>query len=496
MVNADSIKGDFKHYWKKVIASSHAHTALRVSYQNALQAVREEAGFDEVRFHGIFHDLNGVYNEDEDGNVKCNFYIVAQIYDALVAKGMRPFVELSFMPKQLCSTDKTIFVWRGGVALPNDWDKYREMIRQFVVFLIDRYGIDEVINWKFEVWNEPDLGGFRLGNDELGIVDKDAYYQLYAAATKTVKSVDERLLVGGPATARCSWVGDFIKHCSENDLPLDFISTHLYREDQNLGTIADWVAGDRRDSKYNVVSDYVKACVGGNDFMKKVFATVKSMIDSSGRPELPLYITEYGPFWGAVCPERDSEYAAAFICQSVYDHRGTVDGLAYWTFSDDFEERGVMASEFSSNFGLITRNGIYKPGFNAYCALAKLGDVELHSEGDIAHFATCRGDQIQILVWNERPDDQLTQTVSLGIDNLPSECVVRHLRIDGEHSNAYSRWLEMGSPEIPSPRQIEMLKSRMRLEECEPWQSTQSGYYEKTMTLPPNSISLLILDKA
>src|ERR1700683_3977019 len=222
-------KGEpFPHFWEQMFGSGRAILSLRESYRDDLREVKKATGFKYVRFHAIFHDEVGVYDEDASGNPIYNFSYVDQIYDGLRKDGVRPFVELSFLPRKLAAADtRQAFWYRPIVAPPKDYSRWGELIRQFAKHLVDRYGIDEVSQWYFEVWNEPNLD-FWAGDPR-----EQTYYQLYGAAAEALKSVSPKLRVGGPATAQAAWVDRFIKVTSEYHVPVDFVSTHVYGNDRS-----------------------------------------------------------------------------------------------------------------------------------------------------------------------------------------------------------------------------------------------------------------------
>src|SRR5208282_1647012 len=186
------------------------------------------------RFHAIFHDEAGEYDEDTNGKPVYNFSYVDQIYDGLLKNGVRPFVELSFMPSKLAAKQTVQAFWyKPIVSPPKDWDKWGDLISQFAQHLIARYGINEVSRWYFEVWNEPNLD-FWAGEPK-----DDTYFRLYDVTAQALKKVDARLRVGGPATAQAAWIEQFLRHCYVNQIPVDFVSTHVYGNDDGknvLGT--------------------------------------------------------------------------------------------------------------------------------------------------------------------------------------------------------------------------------------------------------------------
>ena len=216
----------FPHFWERMFGSGRAILSLRDSYRRDLRDVKQITGLEYVRFHAIFHDEVGIYDEDANGAPVYNFSYVDQIYDGLLQNGVRPFVELSFMPQKLAAEQTLHSFWyQPIVSPPKDWSKWGDLISHFAQHLVDRYGIDEVSQWYFEVWNEPNLD-FWAGEPK-----EETYYQLYDVTAKALRGVSPRLRVGGPSTAQAAWVDRFIQHTTENKIPTDFVSTHVYGND-------------------------------------------------------------------------------------------------------------------------------------------------------------------------------------------------------------------------------------------------------------------------
>src|SRR5450432_478959 len=234
-INPQAASHPFPHFWEQMFGSGRAILSLRDDYRHDLRETKRITDFQYVRFHAIFHDEVGLYDEDATGKPVYNFSYVDQIYDGMLANKVRPFVELSFMPKKLTSDPNALHAlwYKQNVAAPKDWDKWEQLVETFTRHLIQRYGENEVAQWYFEVWNEPNLD-FWAGNPK-----EQTYYQLYDTAAKAIKSVNPRLRVGGPSTAQAAWVDRFIRHSVENQIPVDFISTHVYGNDDTknvLGT--------------------------------------------------------------------------------------------------------------------------------------------------------------------------------------------------------------------------------------------------------------------
>ncbi|HEY9249717.1 MAG TPA: hypothetical protein VIO38_11315, partial [Rariglobus sp.] len=213
----------FNRFFQRGVGSCHAYLTLREDLREHVRLAQKEIGFGGIRFHGIFTEYVGViHNGEEADGPRLNFQNATKIYEFFVGQGMKPFVELGFMPVRLASGPQTIFDYRGNITPPKDWAQWSRLVRRFVAHLVGHFGIEEVLTWHFEVWNEPDLHNtFWTGT-------MAEYFRLYAETARAVKSVDGRLRVGGPATSKTMWVPDLLAFCAEQRVPLDFISTHHY----------------------------------------------------------------------------------------------------------------------------------------------------------------------------------------------------------------------------------------------------------------------------
>jgi xylan 1,4-beta-xylosidase len=211
------------HIWEYSVGSGHAPLALRADYQAQLTRCRKELGVRHVRFHGLLSDDMGTLVCERNERLY-SFVNADRIWDFLVSIGMRPIVELSFMPTTLASGNATVFSYRGNVTPPRDYAEWATLVSALAHHCVARYGVDEVRQWLFEVWNEPNLQSFWRGT-------RDAYFTLYQHSAHALKDTDDGLRVGGPATAQNAWIGEFLDFCDSNDLPADFVSTHHYPTD-------------------------------------------------------------------------------------------------------------------------------------------------------------------------------------------------------------------------------------------------------------------------
>ena len=220
-VDLSKEKGITSKMWRKCVGAGRANEGLRADWQEQLREVKKDCGFEYIRMHGLLHDDMGVYFEDEKGNPIYNWQYIDQLYDFLLSIDVKPFVELSFMPKALASGDKTCFWWQGNVTPPKSYDKWAGLITALTQHFTERYGKEEVKTWYFEVWNEPNLSHFYTSTME-------EYFKLYDYTAKAVKRVSTDYRVGGPASAGSGWTKELIEYCYKNNSPIDFISAHSY----------------------------------------------------------------------------------------------------------------------------------------------------------------------------------------------------------------------------------------------------------------------------
>jgi xylan 1,4-beta-xylosidase len=465
-IDAQGPHTPFPHFWEQMFGSGRAILSLRESYRDDLRAVKRVADFRYVRFHAIFHDEVGVYNEDEHGNPIYNFSYVDQIYDGLLKNGVRPFVEISFMPKKLAFNPDALhpFWYKQNVSPPKSMDRWDDLIRHFAQHLVDRYGIDEVSQWYFEVWNEPNIDFWD------GIPRQKSYFDLYAHTARALKSVSPRLRVGGPATAAAAWVSDFLKFTAANRVPVDFVSTHAYADDtvENLfGTNEEIPMDDR-------------VC--------RAVSKVHNEIQSSANPNLPLFITEWN-FQGML-DARDTIFAGPALANTVRQCDGLVNMMSFWTFSDVFEENGPIPKPFIGMFGLRAKGGINKPSYYAYGLLHELGNERLTNPShDI--IATESGNrEIEVAAWNlVDPGRQGSdKTIDFDFANVPPNATVSIQRLDKDHGNVLKDYAAMGAPLDPTPEQVEQLNRESALPA--PEEGRLSGG-KLTIKLTPDSLVLL-----
>jgi xylan 1,4-beta-xylosidase len=465
-IDAHAPTTPFPHFWEQMFGSGHAILSLRESYRDDIRSVKEVADFRYVRFHGILDDEVGGYTEDEHGNPVYNFSYVDQIYDGLLANGVRPVVEISFMPRKLAANpdDLHTFWYKPNVSPPKSMLRWDGLMTAFAQHLVDRYGIDEVSQWYFEVWNEPNI-------DFWGGIPRDlSYFELYDHTARDLKHVNPRLRVGGPATAAAAWIPEFLAHTSANHVPVDFVSSHGYADDS---------VHDLFGTNENIPQD---------DRVCRAIAKVRGQIDSSPTPHLPLLWTE----WNVIGQDnaRDTTYVGPALADTIRECDGNVTEMSFWTFDDVFEEGGPIDKPFTGQFGLIAKGGINKPSYYDYGLLHQLGDQRIANAATNLIVTKTPNGGLAIAAWNLVDPGQRgsPQTLDLTLRNVPANSSVTIQRVDDTHGNVLPKYAAMGSPVNPTPAQVIQLNTETAL--GPPTEShLQDG--KLTLQLSPNTLLLI-----
>ena len=477
-LNAKRIPTDFS--WQFGMGNDHAATLLRTDVAEHIKRIHAELGIKYIRFHGIFDDDMLCYQALGDNanfgglpkSKQCcayNFHEVGRVYDNVLAAGLKPFVELSFMPSRLASGSKRGFPHRrywNNITMPKSLAKWQEFIRAFIRFIIDRYGKEEVESWYFEVWNEPDLGCFFKGSQ------KD-YFKLYKATAEAVKSVDPALKVGGPSTSACRWVGDFVAFCKQSGSPVDFVTTHHYPGDGfgNTFTLSDAfkMMGVSKEAaaKGTKLGEIYKKLFFKPQVYAKWHRGVLKELDEKALKEaagLPLYITEWNSMAVFGSPVHDEKYSSAFLVRACLDLENKLGGYMFWCMSDVFEEMALIGEPFHGSFGIISIDGIPKPNFWAFKLLSMLCKERLETQGKakegVEYAAFTDGEKVQVLLFDQSHDYNRHEKTDVTVELAGAYKRVNVYKIDDTHCNPKKVWQEMGAPAYISPETAKEIERR------------------------------------
>ena len=493
-----------KKHWQFCVGSAHALMALRTDYTRQLKLIHDTLGIRRVRFHGIFCDDMRTFNDlsmqsgipGAEQFTEYNFNACALAYDNVLEAGMKPFVELSFMPEKLALKEenrpvKGGFFYRPNIVPPADDEAWQAYIRAFIRFLLKRYGSEEVRSWFFEVWNEPDLP-YVFWNGT-----RDEYFHFYEITARAIKSVDPEIKVGGPATSGSKWVAAFLKFCRENDVPVDFITTHQYAGDP-LGGVED--QGDENGQAGGGLEVWQErmrhaaealARTEEKTFLAGYRATSPDKSETTDIPDdlfrknavkvkgqaggLPVYYTEWNENAIFSAYTNDTRKVAAYDVKMALAVADDVTGSSIWCFSDIFEELHPFPQEFHGGFGMLSQHGIPKPVYHAMKLLADapdqridLGADAIDGEIGLAAFADDR--ETHVLLFRQKmknldlPKEEAV--IRLELPQKPEGVTLK--RIDEDHGNPLKLWEEMGAPEQLAPDEIRTLSRRSAVQ-AEDW---------------------------
>lgn len=484
-------------YWKVCVGGGRVGEALRADFQKHLELIQKDIPFQYMRMHGLFHEDMMVYRE-KDGQPILNWQYVDLVYDHWLSIGIRPFVELGFMPYDMASGEETVFWWKGNITPPKDWDRWEWFVEQFVRHVIERYGLNEVRTWYFEVWNEPDLGFFWKD------ADFEAYMTLYERSVRAIKRVDALLKVGGPASAsastppgHASWGEEFLTACRERDLPVDFFSTHPYPTFHPF---------DAEGNGYMTWD-------GPERLMVDLLGYQKTL-EETGYANLEKHYTEWSSSPSPRDPTHDTAFLAPFLVKNNLMGQGHIDSLSFWVISDIFEESRVGDTPFHGGFGLINVQGLKKPSYHGYWFLSRLGEEILES-GDSFIVTRHASGKLSVLIWNychyteEANDSRFIQKAvgtreiydifvqnpekhfNLQLSDPKGQLRIQTTRFDREHGSVLDAWLDMGSPRQILREDLEVLKQKMELEMHVEYLSASANPLTLSYTVQPHGVTLI-----
>ncbi len=426
----------FPHFWEETFGSGRAILTLRDSYRSDLREMKKATDVRYVRFHALLHDEVGAYDEDDKSKPIYNFSYVDQNYDGLLKIGVRPFVEISFMPKKLAARQAIHPFWYAqNVAPPKDYAKWDDLMTALAQHLVERYGIDEVAQWYFEVWNEPNIDFWQ------GEPKQPTYFELYSHTARALKAVSPRLRVGGPASAAADWVEPFLAFCAKENVPVDFVSSHGY-------------ADDTVENLFHTQED-----IPMDDRVCRAIGRVKGQIRASFKPDLPLMWTEWNVPSFAAKNARDTIYVGPALAKDIHDCDGLVNMMSYWTFDDVFEETGVVQDPFHGGFGTIAAGSIKKPAYFDFSLLHMLGEQRLANPAPDALVTKRKDGTLVVAVWNLVDPDAKggEKRIHLQFQGAKKGARVAVSRVDATHGNTLAAYEAMGKPRYPTQTQIEKL---------------------------------------
>lgn len=433
-----------RHSWAGLGNVDQMRWILRHDMQEQLAMCHKEIGLKHVRAVGIFDDEMWVFDIDPSNYLnsekrrikRYNWRVPYYIFDSLVNLGIAPVVTTCFTPGEMKTGNQTCFATRSFITPPRDWKEWEGFVTAFVKGLVDRYGIEVVRNWYFEVWNEPNLSGFWTGGME-------GFWKMFQVVHGAVKSVDASLKVGGPSTAHSVWLGDLLNFGVKNNCMPDYIIGHVYNNDSDAGdplSPFDGPQGDKENKSPNFVSGITRGA--------------RKLLDqASFKGE--FHMNEWGLSWHPFAPVRETANEAAFIVKTMNEVSQLADYFAYWCLSDIYNQVGYGREAFHGNYGMINLDGLRKPNYFAHQLLCKLGNEQVlldkPQSANNSALVSRNGKNISAIVY--------AFDINYTIDSIPGKSQVEFIlpenvdknsvqliRLDSRENNILSSWKEIGGP--------------------------------------------------
>ena len=416
--------------------------AMQKEYQDQLSMAQELCRFKHIRGHGLFCDDMAIYQPwiDAEGaeHEGYNFTYLDRVMDDYRAQGLKPFIELGFMPDKMASGTQTIFYWKGNTTPPADHQKWADLIKATLRHLAERYGEEDVSTWPCEVWNEPNLRGFWENADE------DKYHELYAVSARAVKEALPKMRVGGPAVCGGSttpdWIRNFLTYCRDNQLPLDFLTRHAYM-------------GETPERRGRYLYHTMRTVESIAEEMQGTRDIIDSFPEYAG---MEMHITEFNTSYHPFCAIHDTNLNAAYIAGLLARLGDMCASYSYWTFGDVFEEQGVPARPFHGGFGMIANGLIAKPTLWTFAFFNNLKGECVYRDENVVLMKQADG-SYEGVAWNLCREERSELAIDIAMP-VPGRTVLTTETVDEVVCNPLKCWHEMGEPASLTPAQLKFLR--------------------------------------
>lgn len=471
-INGNNNLKTLKHTFHNFTSVGRARELLMETIQQQIRILQKEIGFRFIKFHGLLDDSMMLYNEDHNGTPYLSYLYVDQVIDFLLSVGLKPLIQLSFMPKLLAKDPtKTLFYNPVILSEPKDYSKWKFLITNLTRHFIERYGLMEVRSWLFSFWNVPFRSYiFSFDTEEIG-------YELYRITRSCVKECDSSLSFGTPSYGSldfttCHEYYDFLDYCKANDCYPDFYNLHCYpvtnSTSKDLATL-----GVSTNNDAIIMSE-------DSEYMAHMIQCIKKNLYSY--PILPIYITEWAPTSSHRDWLNDTCYRSTYIIKNILENYDQVDSFCSWCLSDTMEELPFDNELFHGELGLFTTCGIKKPAYYAYTFLSKLMNTLIDKGPGYFITTNQKGDYVLILynyihisplyargvlfnvTFIERYNafvDSSPMNIDFTIDYAENGTytLIEHI-VNRQNGSAFDEWVRMGANPLTTEEEINTLKGR------------------------------------
>lgn len=492
-----------RHTWRKLLNIGYARDGLLAEVQTQLRIAQEEVGFEYLRFHGILDDDMHIYHEDEQQKPFLDFSRVDLLLDFILSIGLKPYIELSYMPALLAQEEQHIFDRLSLLSMYRDEQKWRFLVCGLAQHCVERYGREQVRSWRITT----------IGNNlvSAGLLKQADFLEIYRTAYESVKSVDPLLLFGGPGGMASSiwddqYIHEFLDYAVEHACVPDFISTQCYPH-RSVEQDKDFLVFTRsQESAPTVLS-------GDEHYTKTVLNDYHKLLKSHGLGHLKIWVEE----WNSTLWQRDLSndtcYKSSWLAANLCDTYDNAEAFGYWLLTDFIEERSAFGNVFHGGYGLFTYNSIPKSGWRALQLIRMLGD-RLIAAGE-GWMVTKSPDGIQIVLTHYCHYEKLYRFryhrltdakeaysvfVKKGMMNYtvqlagmtPGRYEIRKYSVSRMQGSPFDAWLEIGAPKYLRQNEIKYLKNASQPKYHIQTQEIGERYLLES-TLEPHEIQLIQL---
>lgn len=457
IVYCDTEGTPLRHTFQTLTSVARASDLLQEDILNMIRRMQVNLHYRYIKFHGLFADEMMVVHRRADGHLRFNFALIDRVIENLAALGLKPWMQLSFMPTALASNpNKTVFELPMNTSPPADMEEWCSLVRSLVVHLIERFGIDEVADWPFCVWSEPDtpVSMFGWGNQQL-------FCEFYRRTYQTVKSVYPKISFGSPAllymrqNGDAAWIRRFLSYTQKNRCQPDFLTVHYY---------ADILTGEGNINQENskLHSSFPQSPDDFHDFIDEI----QGVFADCGMADRKIYLAEWNLTFSHRNLINDTAFKSCYIMKNLLENYDRLESFGYWMLTDRMTECPFPDALFHGGMGLMTYNGIRKPVFHALRFFNMVGDT-LVAKGK-GYFITRKGTQITVFTYNylhygslfaAGDNFALTPTerygifdmnqkwaVSIPLAHLPNrKYIQKEYILNREHGSAFDAWLSSGA---------------------------------------------------
>ncbi|MDS0527037.1 helix-turn-helix domain-containing protein [Clostridium sp. SHJSY1] len=463
-----------KHKFKKLICIGKAKHILISENRDMLNELQKDVGFEFIRFHGLLDDDMMLYSEDEKGKPQLSFNYIDLVIDYILSIKLKPFIELSFMPRELAEDpDRTMFFIHSIISLPKDMDKWTYMIEELIKHLIVRYGKKEVESWPVFLWNEPDV------TDMFGFENRYDFFNFYKETYNAVKKINPSISFGSPpvfgSTLEGSndWIDTFMNFCELNDCSPNFINTHFYPMELNGGDSTSI----SKDSHIEMSKSlkYVES----ENALKETIKSIKKRVKKNDWKTNKIFLASWNSSISHNELLNDTVYKAAYTAKNILENYDELESFGYWQISDFTDEVKVKNKLYHGGQGLFTYNGIKKSHYYVFKMFNKLGDKLIEKKD--GYFITTDGSSFQIILYNYQHYSKLyasgelfdmtfenryapfsnphTMKVILPLTNITEGSYqLTETIVNERHGSSFDKWIELGGVDLETNEDIEYLK--------------------------------------